>query len=150
MERFAFLFNLNPIHLGYLKNHGTFISLGDFSSTRPFLRFCFIKFLILVSQLSCSRAMERVLDLQDHGIDDYSGYTGPILKIPSPQRPHQPGPPGDHGDLEKFQHCQGPAKQQIIRRDSPATVQIIRRDSPAKQLLPKYKHQQDPDVAKLY
>ena len=48
------------------------------------LRFCCIKFLILVSQLSCSRAMERVLDLQDHGIDDYSGYTGPILKIPSP------------------------------------------------------------------
>ena len=40
-----------------------------------------IKFLILVSQLSCSRAMERVLDLQDHGIDDYSGYTGLILKI---------------------------------------------------------------------
>ena len=48
------------------------------------LVFCCIKFLILISQLSCSRAMERVLDLQDHGIDDYSGYTGPILKIPSP------------------------------------------------------------------
>ena len=45
--------------------------------------FSCIKFLIIVSQLSCSRAMERVLDLQDHGIDDYSGYTGPILKIPS-------------------------------------------------------------------
>ena len=27
--------------------------------------------------------MERVLDLQEYGIDDYSGYTGPILKIPS-------------------------------------------------------------------
>ena len=48
------------------------------------LVFYCIKFLILISQLSCSRAMERVLDLQDHGIDDYSGYTGPILKIPSP------------------------------------------------------------------
>ena len=48
------------------------------------LVFSCIKFLILISQLSCSRAMERVLDLQDHGINDYSGYTGPILKIPSP------------------------------------------------------------------
>ena len=48
------------------------------------LVFSCIKFLILISQLSCSRAMERVLDLQDHGIDDFSGYTGPILKIPSP------------------------------------------------------------------
>ena len=48
------------------------------------LRFSCIMFLILVSQLSCRRAMERVLDLQNHGIDDYSGYTGPILKIPSP------------------------------------------------------------------
>ena len=48
------------------------------------LRFSCIMFLILVSQLSCRRAMERVLDLQNHGIDDYSGYTGPFLKIPSP------------------------------------------------------------------
>ena len=45
------------------------------------LVFSCIKFLILISQLSCSRAMERVLDLQDHGIDDFSGYTLSLIHI---------------------------------------------------------------------
>ena len=56
------------------------LQVAQKSHTQLFGFYC-IKFLILVSQLSCSRAMERVLHLQDHGISDFSGYTGPILKI---------------------------------------------------------------------
>ena len=38
-------------------------------------------FFNLVSQLSCSRAMQRVLHLQDHGNSDFPGYTRTILKF---------------------------------------------------------------------
>merc|ERR1712236_94662 len=48
------------------------------------LVFSCIKFLILISQLSCSRAMERVLDLQDHGIDDFSNFENSFTVAAAP------------------------------------------------------------------